>query len=78
MAAQKHLVEGLNHLVLEVAENNERALDWYKKRSFRKLDAAIFMAAPVHIEPELLPPRPLPASREPPMPSVESEEPQDE
>ncbi|HET9990124.1 MAG TPA: GNAT family N-acetyltransferase [Kofleriaceae bacterium] len=52
-------VHGLNHLVLEVAENNERALGWYKKRSFKKLDAAIFMAAPVHIEPELLPPRAL-------------------
>ncbi|MEO6774746.1 MAG: GNAT family N-acetyltransferase [Kofleriaceae bacterium] len=52
-------VHGLNHLVLEVAENNERALGWYKKRMFRKLDAAIFMAAPVHIEPELLPPRAL-------------------
>ena len=39
-------VHGLNHLVLEVAENNERALDWYKKRAFKKLDAAIFMAAP--------------------------------
>lgn len=57
-------VHGLNHLVLEVAENNERALDWYKKRTFRKLDAAIFMAAPVDIEPELLPPRALPAERE--------------
>src|SRR6516162_10249368 len=32
-------VHGLNHLVLEVAENNERALDWYKKRAFKKLDA---------------------------------------
>jgi ribosomal protein S18 acetylase RimI-like enzyme len=59
-------VHGLNHLVLEVAENNERALDWYKKRSFKKLDAAIFMAAPVDIEPELLPPRKLsPAKPEP-------------
>jgi ribosomal protein S18 acetylase RimI-like enzyme len=56
-------VHGLNHLVLEVAENNERALEWYKKRTFRKLDAAIFMAAPVHIEPELLPPRKLPTGR---------------
>ncbi|MEO8551334.1 MAG: GNAT family N-acetyltransferase [Kofleriaceae bacterium] len=52
-------VHGLNHLVLEVAENNERALSWYKKRSFKKLDAAIFMAAPVVTEPELLPPRAL-------------------
>lgn len=57
-------VHGLNHLVLEVAENNERALNWYKKRSFKKLDAAIFMAAPVDIEPELLPPRELPAARD--------------
>jgi ribosomal protein S18 acetylase RimI-like enzyme len=56
-------VHGLNHLVLEVAENNERALNWYKKRTFKKLDAAIFMAAEVVIEPELLPPRSLPASR---------------
>ena len=52
-------VHGLNHLVLEVAENNESALNWYKKRSFKKLDAAIFMAAPVVTEPELLPPRAL-------------------
>ena len=58
-------VHGLNHLVLEVAENNERALGWYKKRAFKKLDAAIFMAAPVDIEPELLPPRELPGPREP-------------
>jgi ribosomal protein S18 acetylase RimI-like enzyme len=59
-------VHGLNHLVLEVAENNERALDWYKKRSFKKLDAAIFMACPVVIEPELLPPRELPPVRSEP------------
>ena len=56
-------VHGLNHLVLEVAENNERALSWYKKRSFKKLDAAIFMACPVVIEPELLPPRTLAPAR---------------
>ena len=58
-------VHGLNHLVLEVAENNERALEWYKKRAFKKLDAAIFMACLVEIEPELLPPRELPAGKEP-------------
>jgi ribosomal protein S18 acetylase RimI-like enzyme len=58
-------VHGLNHLVLEVAENNESALEWYKKRAFKKLDAAIFMACPVEIEPELLPPRELPAAKEP-------------
>src|SRR6478609_3364677 len=57
-------VHGLNHLVLEVAENNENALEWYKKRSFKKLDAAIFMACPVEIEPELLPPRKLPPPRD--------------
>ncbi len=57
-------VHGLNHLVLEVAENNELALGWYKKRAFKKLDAAIFMACPVDIEPELLPPRELPPARD--------------
>ena len=56
-------VHGLNALVLEVAENNERALNWYKKRAFKKLDAAIFMASPVEIEPELLAPRELPPPR---------------
>ena len=56
-------VNGLNHLVLEVAENNERALSWYKKRAFKKLDAAIFMACSVDTEPELLPPRALPPAR---------------
>jgi ribosomal protein S18 acetylase RimI-like enzyme len=57
-------VHGLNHLVLEVAENNERALGWYKKRSFKKLDAAIFMACHVDSEPELLPPRELTEQRQ--------------
>jgi ribosomal protein S18 acetylase RimI-like enzyme len=66
-------VHGLNHLVLEVAENNERALDWYKKRSFKKLDAAIFMAAPVDLEPELLPPRELPPARSEPSSTEPSE-----
>lgn len=56
-------VNGLNHLVLEVAENNERALSWYKKRAFKKLDAAIFMACAIETEPELLPPRELPPER---------------
>jgi ribosomal protein S18 acetylase RimI-like enzyme len=66
-------VHGLNHLVLEVAENNERALDWYKKRTFKKLDAAIFMAAPVDLEPELLPPRELPPVRTEPSSTEPSE-----
>ncbi len=55
-------VHGLNHLVLEVAENNDRALSFYKKRAFKKLDAAIFMACEVELEPELLPPRQLPTT----------------
>jgi ribosomal protein S18 acetylase RimI-like enzyme len=56
-------VRGLTHLVLEVAENNDNALSWYKNRGFRKLDAAIFMAQAVETSPELLPPRPLPPRR---------------
>jgi ribosomal protein S18 acetylase RimI-like enzyme len=52
-------VRGLSHLVLEVAENNEHALAWYRKRNFRKLDAAIFLAASVDTEDELLPPKPV-------------------
>ncbi len=60
-------VRGLSHLVLEVAENNEHALTWYRKRNFRKLDSAIFLAASVDNEPELLPPKamtsPLPEAR---------------
>src|SRR5580698_3479634 len=66
-------IHGLNHLVLEVAENNERALDWYKRRSFKKLDAAIFMACPVELEAELLPPRELPGERGEPQPAEEAE-----
>ena len=57
-------VRGLTHLVLEVAENNEHALQWYRKRGFRKLDAAIFLAQSVVSEPELLPPRELPPPRD--------------
>jgi ribosomal protein S18 acetylase RimI-like enzyme len=52
-------VRGLTHLVLEVAENNTAALAFYRKRSFYKLDAAIFMAQKIETEPELLPPREL-------------------
>jgi ribosomal protein S18 acetylase RimI-like enzyme len=57
-------LRGLTHLVLEVAENNENALAWYRKRNFRKLDAAIFMAKSVDVPDELLPPRELPPPRE--------------
>jgi ribosomal protein S18 acetylase RimI-like enzyme len=52
-------VRGCTHLVLEVAENNMRALSFYRKRSFYKLDAAIFLAKKVSAEDELLPPRKL-------------------
>jgi ribosomal protein S18 acetylase RimI-like enzyme len=50
-------VRGCTHLVLEVAENNENALHFYRGRSFYKLDAAIFLAKKVEGEDELLPPR---------------------
>ncbi|MEQ1568009.1 MAG: GNAT family N-acetyltransferase [Myxococcota bacterium] len=57
-------LRGCTHLVLEVAENNDQALAFYRKRSFFKLDAAIFLAQKIETEPELLPPRPL-APRDP-------------
>jgi ribosomal protein S18 acetylase RimI-like enzyme len=56
-------VRGCTHLVLEVAENNNRALSFYRARSFYKLDAAIFLAKKVAGESELLPPRRLKKSR---------------
>jgi ribosomal protein S18 acetylase RimI-like enzyme len=56
-------VRGCSHLVLEVAENNENALRFYRARSFTKLDAAIFMAKKVDNESEILPPRVLSPSR---------------
>lgn len=52
-------IRGCTHLVLEVAENNENALRFYRARNFQKLDAAIFMAKKVVNEAELLPPRTL-------------------
>ncbi|MBN8609415.1 MAG: GNAT family N-acetyltransferase [Deltaproteobacteria bacterium] len=61
MEQLEHLarVHGCTHLVLEVAENNEHALAFYRRRSFTKLDAAIFMAKRLERGPELLPPRKL-------------------
>ncbi len=50
---------GCTHLVLDVAENNESALAWYRTRNFYKLDAAIFLAQRIQTQPELLPPRRL-------------------
>jgi len=58
-------VRGCTHIVLEVAENNENALKFYRGRTFYKLDAAIFMAKKVVVEPELLPPRTLKKKRKP-------------
>lgn len=59
-------LRGCTHLVLEVAENNENALRFYRARTFYKLDAAIFLAKKLQVEEELLPPRKLkkPPSRE--------------
>jgi len=58
-------VRGCTHLVLEVAENNDNALKFYRTRSFYKLDAAIFLAKKVPTEDELLPPRKLKKTRRP-------------
>jgi ribosomal protein S18 acetylase RimI-like enzyme len=52
-------LRGCTHLVLEVAENNENALKFYRTRSFAKLDAAVFLAKKVVSDPDLLPPRRL-------------------
>ncbi len=58
-------VRGCTHMVLEVAENNDTALTFYRKRTFYKLDAAIFMAKKVTTEAELLTPRKLRQKRGP-------------
>jgi ribosomal protein S18 acetylase RimI-like enzyme len=68
-------VRGCTHLVLEVAENNESALSWYRRRNFFKLDAAIFLAQKVPAEPELLPPRKLPVRAKPGGKAVKSKRP---
>jgi ribosomal protein S18 acetylase RimI-like enzyme len=52
-------LRGCTHIVLEVAENNPNALKFYRKRDFRKLDAAVFLAKKIIAEPELLPVRAL-------------------
>jgi ribosomal protein S18 acetylase RimI-like enzyme len=52
-------IRGCTHLVLEVAENNSKALRFYRSRNFYKLDAAIFLAKKISSEAELLPPRKL-------------------
>ncbi|WP_394845926.1 GNAT family N-acetyltransferase [Pendulispora brunnea] len=67
MEQLEHLakIRGCTHLVLEVAENNESALHFYRARSFYKLDAAIFMAKRIVVGSELLPPRKLKKGRAP-------------
>jgi ribosomal protein S18 acetylase RimI-like enzyme len=52
-------LRGCTHIVLEVAENNEQALKFYRTRSFFKLDAAIFLAKRISLDEELLGPRKL-------------------
>ena len=52
-------LRGCTHVVLEVAENNEEALRFYKKRNFQKLDAAIFLSRKLETGGELLGPRKL-------------------
>lgn len=52
-------LRGCTHIVLEVAENNEDALRFYRKRSFQKLDAAIFMSRKIETGGDLLTPRRL-------------------
>ena len=50
-------LRGCTHIVLEVAENNESALGFYRKRNFHKLDAAIFLSHKLDTGGELLSPR---------------------
>lgn len=51
------LQRGCTHIVLEVAENNEDALRFYRSRNFHKLDAAIFLSRKLDTGGELLDPR---------------------
>jgi ribosomal protein S18 acetylase RimI-like enzyme len=52
-------LRGCTHIVLEVAENNEEALRFYRKRNFHKLDAAIFLSRKMETPGDLLGPRKL-------------------
>ena len=52
-------LRGCTHIVLEVAENNEEALRFYRKRNFHKLDAAIFLSRKLETADDLLSPRKL-------------------
>lgn len=52
-------LRGCTHIVLEVAENNEEALRFYRKRNFQKLDAALFLSRKLETSGDLIPPRKL-------------------
>jgi ribosomal protein S18 acetylase RimI-like enzyme len=71
----EHLAKlrGCTHIVLEVAENNPRALQFYRKRDFQKLDAAVFLAKKIVTEPELLPARALKPTRRARHPTASSD-----
>jgi len=58
-------LRGCTHIVLEVAENNEEALKFYRKRNFYKLDAAIFLSRKLETPADLLSPRTLKKRRKP-------------
>jgi ribosomal protein S18 acetylase RimI-like enzyme len=62
-------LRGCTHIVLEVAENNEHALKFYRARNFFKMDAAIFLARKLEQQKELLPPRKLRQRTSAPPPS---------
>lgn len=50
-------LRGCTHIVLEVAENNEEALRFYRNRNFHKIDAAIFLSRKLETAEDLLGPR---------------------
>ena len=56
---------GCTHIVLEVAENNDVALRFYRNRNFHKLDAAIFLSRKLDMGDDLLSPRKLVPRTEP-------------
>ena len=57
-------LRGCTHIVLEVAENNEEALRFYRKRNFHKLDAAIFLSRKLETAADLLEPAQAEGARE--------------
>ena len=58
-------LRGCTHIVLEVAENNEEARRFYRKRNFQKLDAAVFLSRKLDTRGHLLSPRRLKARAKP-------------